>query len=437
MAYLTMMANRLVEMHRVLKPTGSLYLHSDPTASHYLKLVLDACFGKRRFRTEISWKRSSAHNDAKQGRRQYGNIRDVILFYTKSEQWTWKWLYTPYDREYIDAFYRHVEPETGRRYRLSDLTAARPGGDTRYDWKGVQPYKGRYWAYSKAKMEEFEREGRMVYSRNGVPSYKRYLDEMPGVPLQSDWNDIKPAGSRESLGYPTQKPLRLLERIIQASSNEGDTVLDPFCGCGTAVHAAQKLKRRWIGIDITHTAISIVERRLRDAFRGVEFEVQGTPKDLEGARELARRDKYQFQWWACSLVNAQPYQGKKKGADNGIDGLIYFQDEPESNKTRKIVVSVKGGDKVDPKMVRDLKGVMEREKASIGLFVALASPTKNMGIEATNAGFYDSPRFKRQPYPRLQILTIEGLLGGTERAQYPDISAGAMTHEGREGKPEP
>ena len=306
MAYLTMMTNRLLALHQALKPTGSLYLHCDPTASHYLKLVLDACFGKTRFRTEISWKRSSAHNDAKQGRRQCGNIRDVILLYTKSEQWTWNWLYTPYDREYIDAFYRHVEPETGRRYRLSDLTAARPGGDTRYGWKGVQPYKGRYWAYSRAKMEEFERKGRLVYSRNGVPSYKRYRDEMPGVPLQNDWNDIKPAGSRESLGYPTQKPLALLERIIRASSNEGDVVLDPFAGCGTAVHAAHKLKRRWVGIDITHLAIALVERRLKDDFPGLQYEVIGTPKDLEGARSLAGRVKYQFQWWACSLVNAQP-----------------------------------------------------------------------------------------------------------------------------------
>lgn len=229
MAYLTMMTNRLLELHRALKPTGSLYLHSDPTASHYLKIVLDGVFGKAGFRSEISWKRSSAHNDAKQGRKQYGNIRDVIFFYTKSEQWTWNWLYTPYDQAYIEAFYRHVEPATGKRYRLSDLTAAKPGGDTLYPWKGVQPYKGRYWAYSKAKMEEFERTGRLVCTKNGMPNYKRYLDEMPGVPLQNDWSDIQPANGKESLGYPTQKPLALLERIIQASSNEGDVVLDPFC----------------------------------------------------------------------------------------------------------------------------------------------------------------------------------------------------------------
>ncbi|MDR0528472.1 MAG: restriction endonuclease, partial [Zoogloeaceae bacterium] len=422
MAYLVMMARRLLELHRVLKPTGSLYLHCDPIASHYLKIVLDAVFGKTRFGSEISWRRSSAHNDARQGRRLPGNIRDVILFYTKSETWTWNWLYTPYDESYVRNFYTHVDEKTGRRYRLDNLTAAKSGGDVSYEFCGTRPYKGRYWAYSRENMEKFLAEGRLHFPENGgTPSYKRYLDEMPGVPLQNDWPDIRPVPPNEYLGYPTQKPLALLERIVQASSNEGDVVLDPFCGCGTAVHAAQKLGRKWIGIDVTHLAIALIEKRLKDAFPGVGFAVLGTPRDMEGARDLAARDKYQFQWWACSLVNAQPYQGKKKGADGGIDGLIYFQDEPKAHK--KIVVSVKGGGVA---MVRDLVGVLERERAEIGLFVTLAPPTRPMLAEAAKAGFYRSPALSGE-FPRLQLLTVEGLLEGRERAEYPDLSQGGLT----------
>ena len=229
----------------------------------------------------------------------------------------------------------------------------------------------------------------------------------------------------ERLGYPTQKPLALLERIIQASSNEGDVVLDPFCGCGTAVHAAQKLKRQWLGIDITHLAVSLIEKRMKDAFPGIVFEVEGTPKDLEGAQNLALRDKYQFQWWACSLVGAQPFQGKKKGADGGIDGLIYFNDDGKMPK--KIIVSVKGGENVSVAMVRDLAHVVEREKAEIGLFVTLAEATRPMREEAVKTGYYALPN-TQHAYPKIQILTIAGLLSGIERPQYPnEASFGAVT----------
>ena len=224
---------------------------------------------------------------------------------------------------------------------------------------------------------------------------------MPGIPLQDSWDDIVPASGDEDLGYPTQKPLALLERIISTSSNKGDVILDPFCGCGTAVHAAQKLKRRWIGIDITHLAIALIERRLKDAFPGIRFEVKGTPKDLEGAHALAARDKYQFQWWACSLLNAQPY--KKKGADGGVDGIIFFQDDRDMAK--KIVVSVKGGEHVNVAMIRDLKGVIERDRAAIGVFLTLAPPSQPMRKEAAAAGFYSSPAFNA-PYPKLQLSLI-------------------------------
>jgi DNA modification methylase len=423
LAYLTMMATRLLELHRVLKPTGSLYLHCDPTASHYLKILLDAVFGVRQYRSEISWKRSSAHSDAKQGRAQYGNVRDVIFFYTKGPEWTWNWQYTDYDESYVRDFYRYVEEGTGRRYRLSDLTASRPGGDVSYEWKGVRPYKNRFWAYSRENMEAFEREGRLVYSKAGMPSYKRYLDEMPGVPLQNSWDDIRPASGNEFLGYPTQKPLALLERIIASSSNPGDVILDPFCGCGTAVHAAEKLGRSWAGIDITHLAVSLIEKRLRDAFPGLEFPVEGTPKDFAGARDLASRDKYQFQWWACSLVNAQPWQSGKKGADTGIDGLVYFQDDLKVPK--KIIVSVKGGVSVGVTAVRELANVVEREKAAIGLLITLAKPTAAMQEAAVGAGYYESEATQRA-FPRVQLLTIEGLLAGTEAARYPDLMRGGL-----------
>jgi DNA modification methylase len=425
MAYLAMMAIRLLELRRALKPTGSLYLHCDPTASHYLKIVLDQVFGATNFRTEISWRRQSAHNDAKQGRRQYGNVRDTIFYYTKSDDATWNSIYTPYSEEYMRDFYRFVEEGSGRRYRLSDMTA--PGGASPEKRNPTYAFLGvtRYWRYTKENMEELHRQGRVVQTGPGrVPQYKRYLDEMPGIALQNDWDDIRPASGGEALGYPTQKPLALLERIIAASSNEGDVILDPFCGCGTAVHAAEKLKRQWIGIDVTHLAITLIEKRLRDAFPGIAFEVDGTPKDIDGARNLAFRDKYQFQWWACSLVNAQPFQGKRKGADTGIDGVIYFQDDAALPK--KIVVSVKGGENVSVAMVRDFAHVIDREKAAMGFFVTLADPTKHMVTEGVGTGYYTSP-LTGAKFPKLQVLTIDGLLSGKERAEYPRMDAGGLT----------
>lgn len=422
MAYLVMMAVRLIELHRALKPTGSLYLHCDPTASHYLKIVLDQVFGAQNYRSEISWKRSSAHNDAKQGRRQYGNIRDVILFYTKSEEWKWNWLYTAYDQAYLDSSYKNLDPD-GRRWKSSDLTG--PGGAAKgnpeYELLGVT----RFWRYSKENMMRLLAEGRIHQSKPGaVPRMKHYLDEMHGVPLQNSWDDIQPAQGSESVGYPTQKPLTLLERIIATSSNANDVVLDPFCGCGTAIHAAEKLNRKWIGIDVTHLAVSVIEKRMRDAFSDIRFEVFGTPKDLEGAHNLAERDKYQFQWWACSLVNAQPFGGKKKGADSGIDGLIFFQHD--TKQIGKIVVSVKGGANVGVSMIRDLGHVVEREKAAIGLLVTLAPPSKPMLAEAAGAGFYTSP-INDTRFPKLQILTIEELLNGTAQPRYPHLDAGGLT----------
>ena len=412
MAYLCMMAVRLLELRRVLKPTGSIYLHCDPTASHYLKILMDAVVGAANFRNEIIWKRSHAHSDSKQGARHYGRVTDTLLFYAKGPEPKWFPQFVPYDQTYIDRDYRREDPD-GRRYRIDNLQG--PGGAEKgnpsYEVMGVT----RYWRYSKPKMEELIRRGRVIQTRPGaVPQYKRYLDEMPGVPVQNLWDDIPAINNRSSemLGYPTQKPIALLERLICTSSNEGDVVLDPFCGCGTATHASQKLKRQWIGIDITHLAISLIEKRLRDAFPGIQYEVHGTPKDVEGARDLAARDKYQFQWWAVSLVNAVPFAGKKKGADSGIDGLIYFK--PEGRATEKAIVSVKGGDNVNVSMVRDLAHVVDRENAKIGVFITLADSTGPMRTEAVKAGYYETLYGR---YPKIQILTIRELFAGKQ----PDI----------------
>ena len=327
LAYLVMMTARLAELHRVLKPTGSLYLHCDPTASHYLKILLDAIFGPKHFGGEIIWKRTAAHSDGKQGRKLPGRVHDVLLLYVKSNILTWNSIYTDYSQEYIESHYRFVEEGTRRRYRKGDLTAAKPGGDTSYEWKGVRPYQGRYWAYSKAKMQEFENEGRLVYTRTGMPEYKRYLDEMPGVPLQDVWIDVDPINPRaaERLGYPTQKPLALLERIVASSSNPDEVVLDPFAGCGTAIDAAQKLGRRWIGIDITTLAVDLIDARLRHTYGEKireTYEIRGIPRDLDGAKTLFEHSPFEFERWCVMLLDGQP--NEKQVGDKGIDGVIRF-----------------------------------------------------------------------------------------------------------------
>ena len=421
LAYLVMMASRLLEMHRLLKSTGSLYLHCDPTASHYLKILLDAIFGAIRFKNEVIWQRTNSKGHAYT---RLPSAHDTILVYEKDKTKTWNPIHLPHSESYKKSHYSRVEAGTGRHYRLDNCLNPNPDRpNLTYEWNGHL----RVWRWTKDKMQELHNTGRLVYSTSGMPQYKRYLDEMKGTPVTDVWTDIPPINSqaKERLGYPTQKPLALLERIISVSSNEGDMVLDPFCGCGTAVHAAHKLNRRWIGIDITHLAVSLIEKRLRDAFPGINFDTFGTPKDVDGARDLALRDKYQFQWWACSLINAQPYQGKKKGADGGIDGIIYFQDDIK-NQPKKIIVSVKGGQNVGVPMIRDLAAVMEREKAEIGLFVTLEEPTKPMRTEAVARGLYTCPHNGIQ-YPKIQILTVKGLLEGTEKPAYTDLQSGDLT----------
>ena len=421
MAYLAMMTIRLIELHRALKDTGSIYLHCDPTASHYLKLVMDAVFGLKNYRNEITWKRKTERGETTHKSKRFGSSTDILLFYTKSENNVFNSQFTfeaKGYREYIEKFYTHVN-EGGRQYRIADLSSPSPRPNLTYEYKGYKPPKNG-WAISKEKMGNWEKEGRLHFpkSKDGRIQRRRFLDELKGKPVQNLWDDIEmiSSQSKERLGYPTQKPESLLERIVNASSDEGDVILDPFCGCGTTITVAEKLKRQWIGIDVTHLAISLMRHRLADTFgEQVRFEVVGEPIDLKGAEALAKQDPYQFQWWATGLVGARPAESeKKKGGDKGIDGHVYFHDEYQ--KTKKIIIQVKSG-KVLPTHIRDLKGTIESNEAQIGVFITLHPPSRGMKEEAATTGFYKSPGWNKN-YPRLQILTIEEILQG-KTIDYP------------------
>jgi site-specific DNA-methyltransferase (adenine-specific) len=367
-AYLVQMATRLVMLHRVLKKTGSLYLHCDPTASHYLKLVLDGIFGGRNFCNEIIWCYRKWSNITHQFQRNH----DVILFYcSDSRKRKFNPLYVP----------------------LSETTLKR--------------FKG------KKQVAVFEEGQRKPGSLN--------VDS--GGTLMPDWWPISilPPSGKERLGYPTQKPLALLERIVAASSNPGDVVLDPFCGCGTTIDAVETLNREnpdqparlWMGIDVTHLAINLIKHRLTRFEPAPKFLVVGEPEDLGGARELAVRDRYQFQYWALGLIGARPAASdQKKGSDKGIDGSFNFIDNAKGT-ARTVLVQVKSG-KVKVGDLRDLKGVLDRERAEMGVFITLEPPTKPMIEEAVSAGYYHSEAWGKD-YPRIQILTIEELLADPDR----------------------
>ena len=429
MAYLAMMAVRLIELHRVLKPTGSLYLHCDPTASHYLKLLLDGVFGATSYRNEISWKRTSGHSSA----RRWGPAHDTLLFYSKSSNFVWNPVLQAHDESHIASKYSTFD--INGPFMAADLTGAGTRtGDSGKPWRDFDPTElGRHWAVPKkipeelvdttewsslSSQEKLERldAGGVVYwpkKDGGFPRFKRYLTE--GVPIQSVVTDIPPLNSQaqERLGYPTQKPLALLERIIAASSNEGDVVLDPFCGCGTAVHAAQKLGRQWIGIDVTHLAIGLIEKRMSEAFPGLEFEVKGRPQSLASAQDLAARDKHQFELWALSVVDADPWKGGRKGPDGGIDGIIWFK--PDGKKTEKAIVEVKGGG-TGVKDVGRLAQVMERENAKIGVLITAQLPTRVMERDAAAVGIWENTYTGRK-HARLQIITLAELF----QNKRPDI----------------
>ena len=394
LAYLAMMAPRLVELRRVLKQNGSIYLHCDPTASHYLKMLMDAVFGPAAFRNEIVWRRTPFAGSSKARAKQFPRSHDILLFYTNSDQYLFKHILLGYAEDYY------------KRFRNPD-----------YDPRG--PYQSVLLkTYSQETFDRLKAENRLIPpQRTGAGwRYKQFLEDLKGRQVDDIWADVHAINpvAKERLGYPTQKPEALLERIINASSAEGETVLDPFCGCGTAVAVAQRLKRRWIGIDITHLAITLIRHRLKNTFGNkAHYEVVGEPVSLPDAQALAQQDPYQFQWWALGLVGARPTE-QKKGADRGIDGRLFFHDEP-GGKTKQIVLSVKSGN-VTVKDLRDLRGVLEREQAEIAVLITLEEPTKPMQGEAASAGFYKTPYGN---HPRLQTLTIKELLEEGRRIDYP------------------
>lgn len=416
MAYLVMMAPRLVELRRVLKPNGSLYLHCDPTASHYLKTLLDAVFGVETYRNEIVWKRTTTHSDSK----TWSKVADVIFFYTKGPRFIWNTPRTTHSKGYIDSKY-HNDDGDGRKYQLDNMTSPNPRPNMMYEWWGF-PYPPKGWRYSRKTMAELDADGRIWYptrADGGLdttkrPRLKRYLEQTPGCIMGTVWTDIPPINSQaqERLGYPTQKPEALLERIIAASSNEGDVVLDSFCGCGTATSVAEKMNRRWIGIDITHLAIALIRHRLHYAFgsRLAPYEVKGDPKDLAGAKALAELDRYQFEWWALGLVAACPAHDRKKGADRGVDGYIPFLID-NSGATKRAVVQVKSGH-VNRSQIGDLNSARIREKADVAVFVTLEPATKQMEREAGATGFYEIDYYQR--VPRDANLDNRGVAGRSQ-----------------------
>jgi adenine specific DNA methylase Mod len=409
------MTLRVAEIHRVLKPTGSFYLHCDPTASHYLKIIIDAIFCSQGgdFKNEIIWKRTSGHSDSA----KYGSVHDVIFYYTKSLKITWNQIYQKYEQNYIEKYYRYQDDD-GRKWMSDNLSAAGlAGGGYQYEWNGVT----KLWRCPKTTMEKLDTEGKIYYTKNRVARIKRYLDESKGLPVQDAWNDIEALRSwhKELLGYPTQKPESLLERIIQASSNEGDIILDAYCGCGTTVAVSQKLNRQWIGIDITYQSISLILKRLEDSFgKGVleNITISGIPKDMKSAEALALkkddRTRKEFEKWAVlTYSNNRATINQKKGADKGIDGIAYFtgdKDEPE-----KIIIQVKSGN-VKSGDIRDLQGTVTLEGAELGVFITLKPPTKDMIKTAKEAGIYKS-RYMSQPVDKIQIVTVQEIIEGQKR----------------------
>ncbi|MDP3097285.1 MAG: DNA methyltransferase, partial [Syntrophales bacterium] len=417
--------------------------HCDPTASHYLKMLMDGIFGAGNFRNEISWRRSNPKSHIKVN---FPNCRDVILRYSKSGETTFNMIYESHDPEYVRKAYKYTDSKG--QYRLLPLLNPndnRP--NLTYEFLGVS----RVWRWTKERMEQSYRDGVVVQLKPGaVPQYKKYLAESKGRTITDDWSDIEQAAGNEALGYPTQKPLALLERIINASCPEGGVVLDPFCGCGTTIAAAQALGRPWIGIDITHLAITLIKQRMKDSF-GIEqsvraipsgkgetakveeagaeygsvtkrpFHVVGEPTSEPDAAALAASDPYQFQWWALGLVGARPVE-QKKGADKGIDGRIIFQGDKKGT-FESVILSVKAGH-TNVAHIRDLKGVLEREKAAIGVLISMQEATSPMKTEAVTAGFYESALWGRK-YQKMQLFTVAELLAGKTIEMPPIRQVGA------------
>ncbi len=465
-AYLVMMTARLVELHRVLKASGSLYLHCDPTASHYLKIILDAVFGPTNFRNEIIWRRTGSHNSA----RRFGPIHDTLLFYSKSDDYFFQTTYGPYLKGHVEDYFNQRD-ERGRYWTNSLTGPGKRGGASGKPWHGYDPDAvGRHWAIpgrvfdelgldsegtSQEKLDGLDAAGFIDHPSEGsaaMPTYRQYLDSSPGMPIQDIWayqphtrgvlyntdagidqnvGWLKAQGDSERLGYPTQKPVGLLERVIASSSQPGDVVLDPFCGCGTALDAAQRLDRRWIGIDVTYLAIDLINTRLRTTFPGIEgtYEIVGKPKDFEGAKALFAKNKLDLERWAVSLVEGTPKD--KPGGDKGVDGTISF---PIDNKRNgKVVISVKGGENVEPAMVREVIGTVEGQRAELGLLIVMDEVTRGMVDAAAKSGTWANPTTGKI-YRRVQIVTVRDLLAGKK----PDLPSGYLPYlQAQKFAPEP
>jgi site-specific DNA-methyltransferase (adenine-specific) len=397
--YIDWMRERMIELQRILKPTGSLYLHCDPTASHYLKVMTDEVFGSRdRFVNEIIWKRSSAHSDTKQGAKHYGRLSDTILFYAKSPKRAWNQLYTPYEQEYVDRDYRRIEAGTGRRYRIDNIQG--PGGASKgnphYEFLGVS----RYWRYSRERMEQLYEEGRIIQTRPGaVPQYKRYLDEMPGVPLQNLWMDVPVINnrSREKLGYPTQKPEALLERIIATSSNPGDIILDPFCGCGTTIAVAERLQRNWLGIDISPTAVGLMKRRM-EKLGAFNVRLVGMPVTEEQLKALK---PFEFQNWVIQTLHGT--HAPRKSGDMGIDGYSFMEHAP---------IQVKQSERVGRNVVDNFETAVRRSGKDAGMIVAFSF----------GRGAREEVARARSEGLRLELVTVKRLLDDPSDLVTPDAA---------------
>lgn len=428
LAYLIYMVQRMLYMKVILRPTGSIYLHCDQSASHYIKVMMDGIFGHDNYRNEIVWKRQSAHSDAKS---KFATVSDVILYYGASRHAKFNVQHTAHDPAYVDKNYRFDDGDGRGLYRLGDMSAPRGGGMSAINkttgrpngwhiYKGYEP-PATGWRYSAGTLQRLDEEGRIYFPKHKDGTLdtsrrlalKRYLAEQKGNIVTNVWTDIPPVQGGESFGYPTQKPLALLERILLASSDKGDVVFDPFCGCGTTIYAATKLQRTWIGCDIAILAIKLIRENLTEKYRLVEgenFEVDGVPVSVEQAEELFKRDPFQFQHWVVERIGGFPMH--KKVADRGIDGRLYFETK---GSLQEVILSVKGG-KLRPTDVRDLRGVIEREGAAIGGFLSLQEPSKAMRAEAADAGVY---ALDGHTYPRLQLLTVRDILEGKREFHMP------------------
>jgi len=388
--YMDWMRPRLLELYRVLRPSGTFFYHCDWHASHYIKEELDQIFGPDNFINEIIWKRQSAHNDGLQGAKHLGRLHESIFLYAKGKGYTWNQLYQPYDPAYLGQFYRHVEADTGRRYQLSDITA--PGGaapskgNPQYEFLGIT----RYWRFSRERMQQLYEEGRIVQTAVGtVPRQKRYLDEMPGVALQDIWTDIRPVSSQkngERLGWPTQKPIALLDRIVKLTSKRGDVVLDTFCGCGTTLEASVVNYRKWIGIDSSPTACRVMVERLENLglHEDEDFELRDMPRT---EADLKRMPPFEFENWAVIALGGRP--NKVQRHDYGVDGRLYVADLPRPRKTDAkqgklnlwsdhddwYPIQVKQRDRIGRDDIDRFETAMRRDKRTKGYFVAFGFGT--------------------------------------------------------------